>query len=289
MGRVQHHSTSIKHGSTTGLLDPTWTDNLVLLFSFSLIVCGMIVKYLKYPSLHLEFIVVMFHISMCLLSKGRLRTTWKFSIGASILNFWPGDTCVTLMGLFRYLEPAIFYIGKIPSYMVFMWSITYILAMHIAYTVMPHGPVSPRIRAFLVIAVVYAVFEALEPYLKIWEWTDYHRHGDVPSIVPVVILYESLVGTGYTILYEQRRSIAGAALAFGLPFSVVCMYTISLSHSGSVSLFLRILQQAWVPLWASVVGCLWWSGKKPTSEGTILHKQAAAVSNICYIEIHNNC
>jgi len=261
MATTKHSSTDLR--TTT----PAW-QNVVLLFSFSLIVIGVAVKYLKCPSLHLEYIVAAFHVSMGLLSKGTLRTAWQFSIGASLMNFWPGDTCVTLMGLFRYTEPAMFYVGTIPSYMVFMWSITYVLAIHIAYTVMPQGPLSPRIKAFLVIAVVYAIFELLEPYLKIWEWTDYHRHGDVPSIVPVVILYEALVGTGYAILYEQRRSIGGATLAFGLPFCVVCMYTLWLSYSGPVSVFLQTLQQAWVPLWVVVVSCLWWSGEEPKTEET---------------------
>lgn len=223
---------------------------ITLAWSFAIVIGGIGVKYFggMRESMRLEYIVAAWHAFMFCFARNSLRREWLFATAASLITFWPGDTCVTLLGLFRYVEPALFYIGTIPSYMPLMWAITYVLAIHVAYVATPSVPLLPGTKAFITIAIVYAIFEYLEPSLQIWVWDDYQGHDGVPSIVPMVILYESLVGCGYALLFA-KISVLGSMLAFGLPMSVVTMYAVSLQSPASVAAFVVCLRKNSLLLW----------------------------------------
>lgn len=195
----------------------TQRNNLVMLLSFLLMFTLLGLKLFIVSWLRLEYIVAIFHICMGIFSKDVLRSEWKFSMVASVLVFWLGDSIVTSLGLFKYVEPGLYTFGTIPSYMMFMWAICYVVAIHIAYETPGITALSPTVKGFTVLVIIFTAFELFEPYLKIWVWIDY------PTIVPLVILYESLVGTGYVMLYKAKTRMA-LALAFGLPFCTVCVY-----------------------------------------------------------------
>ena len=199
---------------------------LILAFTVMLVLLGL--HYTICPYIRLEYIVAAFHTTVGLISSGPLRQEWKFCMSASLITFWPGDTLVTAMGLrlFHCVEPTLVHIGTIPSYMIFMWAIPYLLGVHLAYESpswlhLGNLSLEPWSKALLVLSLIYTRFELLEPYLKIWKWSDY------PTIFPIVILYESLVGTGYAILYRQRSSRVGRGLAFGLVFCVSILWLLT--------------------------------------------------------------
>ena len=137
-------------------------------------------------------------------------------------------------------------------------SIPYILAIRVAYSSNPRVPLTPQVKAFLTLAAVFSLVELAEPLLRICEWKDFSPHSGISrSIVPVVVLYESLVGTGYaTLLYERRLSHIGLALAFGLPLCLVSLYSVSLYYPIQISALLAALRRLWPILWLLAFFCL---------------------------------
>jgi len=195
-------------------LRPRASGWLVLLLAYIVLTSLVALKYLRFPSIPLEFLVAAFHLVVALLAHGSLRSEWHFTLVASLLYFIPSDTAITYAGVFKYVAPALFWFGCIPSYMMFMWSVVYVTAIHAAYDT-PALRAPPPFKAFAVCVLIYAVMEAFEPYLQIWQWRDY------PSIVPVVVLEESLVGLGVAMLYPNRHSRWGIYMACGIPIGVI--------------------------------------------------------------------